>query len=43
MRKEREKITKAIISLLIPPIGKNNGSIKGVTYFKCKDKHGVFV
>ena len=43
MRREREKITKAIISLSIPPIGKNNGSVKGVTYFKCKDKHGVFV
>ncbi|XP_019849545.1 PREDICTED: kinesin-like protein KIF13B [Amphimedon queenslandica] len=25
------------------PQGKNNGSVKGVTYFKCKDKHGVFV
>uniref|UniRef100_A0A1X7UY93 CAP-Gly domain-containing protein n=1 Tax=Amphimedon queenslandica TaxID=400682 RepID=A0A1X7UY93_AMPQE len=25
------------------PQGKNDGSNKGMTYFKCKDKHGVFV
>ena len=23
--------------------GKNNGTVKGIAYFKCKDKHGVFV
>ena len=32
-----------IISLKIHFIGKNNGSVKGVPYFKCKEKHGVFV
>ncbi len=26
-----------------PPTGKNNGTVKGVKYFKCKEKHGVFV
>ncbi len=25
------------------PSGKNNGTVKGVKYFKCKEKHGVFV
>lgn len=25
------------------PEGKNDGSIRGVKYFKCKEKHGVFV
>lgn len=25
------------------PIGKNNGSVKGVQYFTCKDNHGIFV
>jgi len=25
------------------PYGKNNGVVKGVKYFKCKDKHGMFV
>ncbi|KAJ3427323.1 dynactin subunit [Anaeramoeba flamelloides] len=25
------------------PVGKNNGTIEGVTYFKCGDKCGVFV
>jgi hypothetical protein len=24
-------------------LGKNNGTVKGVKYFKCKEKHGVFV
>lgn len=23
--------------------GKNNGSVDGVAYFKCKPKHGLFV
>jgi len=23
--------------------GKNNGVVKGVKYFKCKDRHGMFV
>ena len=23
--------------------GKNNGNVNGVKYFKCKDKHGMFV
>ncbi|CAI8000041.1 CAP-Gly domain-containing linker protein 2 [Geodia barretti] len=25
------------------PYGKHSGTVKGVKYFKCKDKHGVFV
>ncbi|CAH0473194.1 unnamed protein product [Peronospora belbahrii] len=25
------------------PVGKGNGSVKGVTYFKCKNKYGGFV
>ena len=25
------------------PKGKNNGSVKGTSYFKCKDKHGLFL
>lgn len=25
------------------PHGKNNGTVQGVKYFKCKDNHGVFV
>ncbi|XP_044259661.1 dynactin subunit 1 isoform X3 [Tribolium madens] len=25
------------------PKGKNNGSVQGVEYFKCEDKHGLFV
>eukprot|EP00928_Gymnodinium_smaydae_P047334 TRINITY_DN31582_c0_g1_i1.p1 TRINITY_DN31582_c0_g1~~TRINITY_DN31582_c0_g1_i1.p1 ORF type:complete len:237 (+),score=54.10 TRINITY_DN31582_c0_g1_i1:86-796(+) len=25
------------------PAGKNDGSVKGVRYFECRDKHGVFV
>ena len=25
------------------PAGKNSGVVKGVKYFKCKDKHGMFV
>ncbi|RZC39748.1 dynactin subunit 1 [Asbolus verrucosus] len=25
------------------PRGKNNGSVQGVEYFKCEDKHGLFV
>ena len=24
-------------------VGKHNGTFKGVKYFKCKEKHGVFV
>ena len=24
-------------------VGKHNGTVKGVKYFKCKEKHGVFV
>lgn len=30
-------------SLVYPVTGKHNGTVKGVKYFKCKDKHGVFV
>lgn len=25
------------------PLGKNNGTVQGVTYFKCPNNHGVFV
>ena len=25
------------------PVGRNNGTVKGVTYFSCPDEHGVFV
>ena len=25
------------------PVGKNDGSVKGVRYFRCKKRHGVFV
>ena len=25
------------------PEGKNDGTVKGVTYFRCKKEHGVFV
>jgi len=25
------------------PIGKNNGTVFGVTYFSCKDRYGMFV
>ncbi len=25
------------------PMGKNNGSVKGVSYFQCEDKFGIFV
>ena len=25
------------------PAGKHNGTVQGVKYFKCKEKHGVFV
>merc|ERR1712187_200626 len=25
------------------PAGKNDGSVKGVTYFRCDAKHGVFL
>jgi dynactin 1 len=25
------------------PKGKNNGTVQGVEYFKCEDKHGLFV
>ena len=25
------------------PKGKNNGSVQGTEYFKCKDNHGIFV
>ena len=24
-------------------LGKHDGTVKGVKYFKCKDKHGMFV
>jgi len=29
--------------VLDEPKGKNNGSVQGKEYFKCKDKHGMFV
>ena len=29
--------------VLTTPTGKNNGSVKGKSYFTCKDKHGLFV
>ena len=32
--------------LSLPPIcstGKNDGSVKGVRYFKCRNRHGIFV
>ena len=25
------------------PRGNNDGSVKGISYFKCKEKHGMFV
>lgn len=28
---------------LTAPLGKNDGSVQGVTYFKCAPKHGLFV
>jgi len=31
------------IEFLDEPHGKNNGSVKGVEYFKCKNNHGSFV
>ena len=32
-----------LIPFLIPPPGKNDGSVKGVHYFACKPKHGSFM
>jgi len=29
--------------LLDEPVGKNNGNVKGVSYFNCSEKHGKFV
>lgn len=28
---------------LTAPLGKNDGSVQGVAYFKCAPKHGLFV
>lgn len=27
--------------VLVEPIGKNNGVVRGHKYFSCKDKHGI--
>ena len=37
-------LTGILFTSLSPPVaGKNSGVVKGVKYFKCKDKHGMFV
>lgn len=28
--------------ILSAPIGKNDGSVSGISYFKCKPMHGIF-
>ena len=33
----------SITHVSIPFSGKNDGSVKGVRYFKCRSRHGIFV
>ncbi len=35
--------SNVVLITTLPLAGKHNGTVKGVKYFKCKDKHGQFV
>ncbi len=39
----KKLLIDAFIKCVCDGAGKHNGTVKGVKYFKCKDRHGVFV